>query len=291
MYEADDLPLTDQPETVRKEPDQSTVEGARMSIFDHLAELAGRLKKCLYAFIIAFAAVSSIPNPFHPFGGPGSLFGYNFLLLTLLRYAEVKTAHGFQFYAGSVTTPISVFINLSLALSVVVTLPVIFGQIYGFIAPGLYLREKKVVRKYVTPFALLFAAGGIFGLVVIFPTVMRILLIFVKAFQLVNLVPLNDFVNLLILIPVMTGLGFTFPVFVVPLVELKVIKAEQLSHVRKWVYVIVALAVGLVNPDPTFISSIPIIIPVYALYEGTVYYCKRIESNRAKREAAKVIPT
>ncbi|MDG6922181.1 MAG: hypothetical protein JRN67_02670, partial [Nitrososphaerota archaeon] len=63
-YSQDDLPLTDQPEIIRKEPDQNTVDGARMSIFDHLAELAGRLKKCLYAFIIAFAVISSLPNPF-----------------------------------------------------------------------------------------------------------------------------------------------------------------------------------------------------------------------------------
>lgn len=280
--------MTDQPETVGK--GDATVEGSRMSIFDHLAELATRLKKCLYAFIIAFAAVSSLPDPFHPFGGKTSLFGYNFLIISLLIRAENWTAKNYTFFVTSLTTPISVFINLSLALAVIVTLPVIFSQIYGFIAPGLYSRERRVVRKYLLPFTLLFAGGAVFGLFVIFPTVMRILLIFVKAFNADNILPLNDFVNLLILIPVMTGLGFTFPVFVVPLVELKVISAKQLSSVRKWVYVIVALAVGLVNPDPTFISSIPIIIPVYALYEGTVYYCKRIEKNRAKQAALQPVP-
>ena len=102
------------------------------------------------------------PDPFHPFGGQNSLFGYNFLLISLLKYIEDKTAHGFQFYSQGLTTPISVFINLSLALAVVITLPVIYGQIYGFIAPGLYLREKKVVSKYIFPFALLFTAGAIF---------------------------------------------------------------------------------------------------------------------------------
>jgi sec-independent protein translocase protein TatC len=284
-----DGPVTDEPKTFKREDEQSTVEGTRMSIFDHLAELSNRLKKCLYAFMIAFAAVSSIPDPLHPFGGPNSLFGYDFLLITLLRYAEVKTASGFQFIATSVTTPISVFINLSLALALVITMPIIFGQIYGFVAPGLYLREKKAVQRYILPFALLFSLGAVFGLLVVFPTVMRILLIFFKAFQLANLVSLGDFVNLLILVPVMTGLGFTFPVFVIPLVELKVISAKQVSSVRKWVYILVALAVGIANPDPTFISSIPIIIPVYILYEITVYLSKRIERNRMKN-VAQVIP-
>ncbi|MGA2875053.1 MAG: twin-arginine translocase subunit TatC [Nitrososphaerales archaeon] len=289
MYWEDEGPLTDQPETIKKEGEQATVEGSRMSIFDHMAELANRLKKCLYAFIIAFAAVTSVPNPFHPFGGVGSLFGYNFLVISLLRYAEVWTAKNFQFFSPTLTTPISVWINLSLALSVIITLPILFGQIYGFIAPGLYSREKNAVRKYILPFAILFTIGAIFGLLVIFPTVMRILLIFFNGFQVAPLVSLSDFVNLLILIPVMTGIGFTFPVFIIPLVELKVIKAKQLSGVRKWVYILVALAVGLVNPDPTFISSIPIVVPVYVLYEATVLYSKRIEKKRMKT-AVEVIP-
>jgi sec-independent protein translocase protein TatC len=281
--------LTDQPETVRK-AEEGTVEGTRMSIFDHLAELSNRLKKCLYAFIIAFAAVSSVPDPFHPFGGPTSLFGYNFLIISLLIRAENWTAKNYNFFITSLTTPISVFINLSLALSVVIALPIIFSQIYGFVAPGLYLREKKAVQKYILPFTALFTVGAIFGLFVIFPTVMRILLIFVKAFNVTNILPLNDFVNLLILIPVLTGLGFTFPVFIIPLVELKIVSAKQVASVRKWVYIIVALAVGLVNPDPTFISSIPIIIPVYFLYEMTVLISKRIERRRAKTPEVEVIP-
>lgn len=278
--------MSDEPKTVKG--GEETVEGSRMTVFDHLSELATRLKKCLYAFVIAFAVVSSLPNPFHPFGGPNALFGYDFLLITLLKFAENQTANGFQFISVTLTTPISVFINLSLAVALVVTLPILFGQIYGFVAPGLYLREKRAVEKYVLPFAVLFASGAVFGLLVVFPTVMRVLLIFYKSFGVVSLVSLSDFVNLLILVPVMTGLGFTFPVFVIPLVELKIISAKQLSSVRKWVYILVALAVGLANPDPTFISSIPIIIPVYVLYEVTVYISKRIERNNAKKEAPSV---
>jgi sec-independent protein translocase protein TatC len=258
-----------------------TVDGARMSFFDHLNELASRLKKALLAFIIAFVAVSSVPNPFHPFGGPNSLFGYNFLVITLVRLAESDYA-GYKFYASDVITPITVFINVSLVLALVVSLPVIFNEVYGFVAPGLYLREKKAVRKYIAPFALLFSIGAIFGLFIIFPLIMKILLSFYTAFALQNLVELTAFVNLLLLIPVLTGLAFTFPVFLVPLVELKILSAKQLSSARKWVYIIVALGVSIANPDPTDLSSLPIIIPVFILYEITILIAKRVERNRQK---------
>jgi sec-independent protein translocase protein TatC len=252
-----------------------------MSFFEHLNELAARLKRALLAFIIAFVAVSSMPNPLHPFGGPGSLFGYNFLVISLVRYATSYYSN-FKFFSPTVTSPITVFINISLALAVVVSLPVIFYEIYGFVAPGLYQREKKAVRKYTLPFAGLFAIGAIFGLLVIFPLIMKILLDFYSAFEIENLVSLPDFVNLLLLIPVLTGLAFTFPVFLVPLVEFKLLSAKQLSSARKWVYIIVALGVSIANPDPTDLSSLPIIIPVFILYEITILIAKRVERNRQK---------
>jgi len=269
--------------------EEATIDGARMTFFEHLGELSQRLKKCLFAFIIAFAVVSSVPDPFHPFGGPYSLFGYNFLLLTLLHNAETKYAPGLQLFAKDLTDPISVFINLSLVVALIVSMPYIFNQIYGFVAPGLYQREKKAVRKYLLPFTVLFASGGLFGLLVVFPIVMRILISFFPAFNLANLISLTSFVNMLLLIPVITGLAFTFPVFLIPLVEFKVLNVKQLSSARKWVYVIVALVVGIVNPDPTFISSIPIIVPIYILYEITVFIAKRIENNRNRMAAASTV--
>lgn len=274
--------MSDSTEEQGRNIPEPTVEGTRMPLTEHLVELSGRLRKSLYAFIIAFAVVSALPNPYHPFGGPGALFGYDFLVISLLRTAELSYAQNFQFVATTVTAPISVFLNISLVLALVFSMPVIFSQIYGFIAPGLYQRERRAVRKYIIPFSVLFGIGGVFGLAVVFPIVMRILLSFYGPFDLASLVSLNDFVNLLLLVPVVTGLAFTFPVYLIPLVELKVINVQQLSSSRKWVYVGVALIVGLVNPDPTFLSSIPIIIPIYILFEITVFIAKRIEKNRAK---------
>ena len=154
-------------------------------------------------------------------------FGYNFLVIALVRAAEAYGAKNFNFIAPNPVTPITVFINVSLVLALVVSLPVIFYEIYGFVAPGLYQREKKAVRKYIAPFSGLFVIGAAFGLVLIFPTIMRILLTFYSAFNFQNLISIEDYINLLLLIPVLTGLAFTFPVFLVPLVEFKVISAKQ----------------------------------------------------------------
>lgn len=254
-----------------------------MPLLQHLQELAVRLKRCLYAFIIALIAISSLPNPFHPFGGPQALFGYDFLLIALVDRAEDFYAKGYNLISTTVISPVSVFINLSLVLAVLISLPYIFYQIYGFITPGLYQREKRVVRKYLLPFSILLVIGGFFGLFVIFPVVMRILLDFYAPLNVAKLLPLEDFINLLMIITAMVAVGFTFPVFIVPFVELKVLSAKQLSSARKWVYVGVALSVSIANPDPTDISSIPIVVPILVLYEITIFVAKRIEKNRLKK--------
>jgi sec-independent protein translocase protein TatC len=269
--------LSNEPEVANAPQEDGSEAGLSMSLLSHLSELGGRLKKALIAYIIALIVVSSIPDPFQPFGGQYSFYGYNFFLMTLIRDAEAIYAPGISFFVQSPTDPIFAFFNVSMVLALVVTLPYIFNQIYGFVAPGLYKRERRAVRKYVLPFGVLMTVGGVFGLVVIFPTVMRILFLFYKPLGVQNLVALDQFVNLLILIPLFTGLAFTFPVYIIPLVELKIISSMQLSKARKWVYVLVALAVGIANPDPTFITSIPIIIPIFILYEVTVYIAKRID--------------
>jgi len=267
---------------------EAPIEGARMTFFEHLGELANRLKKCLYAFIIAFAVVSALPDPTKPLGGAHALFGYNFLIISLLFRAQDAWTQGVQTFPNGLLDPISVFINISLVISVIVALPVIFYELYGFVAPGLYSREKKAVRKYLLPFTVLFVIGALFGLFVIFPIIMTILIKFMRAFVSLPLISLNDFVNLLLLVPALTGLAFTFPVFIIPLVEFKVLKVSQLTKARKWVYVLVCLGVGLVNPDPTFISSIPIVVPIFVLYEITIALAKRIENKRAQAAALEI---
>ncbi len=251
-------------------------------MLSHLQELGKRLRKSLIAYIAALILVSSLPNPFNPFGGSSSLFGYNFLLTSLLKDAEIAYAGpSYQFIAVSPTDPVLAFLDLSMVLALVVSLPYIFHEIYAFVSAGLYPNERKSVRRYLLPFSLLLAFGSIFGLFVILPIVMHILLMFYTPFGPANLISLTSFVNLLLLVPLATGLSFTFPVILIPLVESGILSAKQLSSSRKWVYLLVALGVSLANPDPTDLSSIPIIIPIFALFEITILISKRIEKKRS----------
>lgn len=267
-----------------KAGDQPTIDASRMPLMQHLSELAQRIKKCLFAFIIAVVIASAAPDPLHPFGGPHAFYGYNFFVTDMIRYAETTYARGYTIFPVSPTDPVFAYINVSMILALVGSMPYIFYQLYGFIAPGLYLREKRTIRKYLLPFTVLLIIGEVTGVLVIFPVVMRMLLLFYGPTGTAAFISIDSFINLLLIIPLITALGFTFPVFVIPLVELKIIKAKQLSGIRKWIYICVPLVVSIANPDPTDISSIPIILPILILYEITILLAKRVEKNRLKKE-------
>jgi sec-independent protein translocase protein TatC len=277
--------LADSPEEIQGSNSPQKIDPSqtelRMTFLEHLSELGARLKKCLFAFIVALVVVSSLPNPVHPFG-PNGVYGYNFLLISLINRAEAYyLPAGYHLFVTGLTDPVFAFMNVSLVIALLASLPYIFIQVYGFVAPGLYLRERRAVRRYLFPFTLLLVAGGLFGLYVVFPLVMKVLILFYSPLGVISLIPLDSFVNLLILVPLLTGIAFTFPVFLMPLVELRVLSVKQLSSARKWVYVLVALAVSIANPDPTDISSVPIIVPILLLFEITVLVAKRVERKRA----------
>jgi sec-independent protein translocase protein TatC len=188
-----------------------TTEASRSTIWGHLSELGQRLKRCLFAFIIALVVASSVPDPFHPFGGAHAFYGYNFLVTDLIRYAENTYAPGYTIFPLSPADPVFAYINVSLVIALVGSMPFIFYELYGFVAPGLYLRERRAVRKYLLPFTILLVAGEIFGVVVIFPIVMRMLLLFYAPTGTSAFISIDNFVNLLLIIPLMSAMGFTFP--------------------------------------------------------------------------------
>jgi sec-independent protein translocase protein TatC len=79
----------------------------------------------------------------------------------------------------------------------------------------------------------------------------------------------------MVMIPIIGGLLFCLPIFLLPLMEIGVLRVETLRKNRILVYLIIAFIIGLISPDPTFISVIPLLIPIYILYEISIFLGRR----------------
>ncbi|HLI46591.1 MAG TPA: twin-arginine translocase subunit TatC [Geobacterales bacterium] len=251
------------------------------SAWKYIDELAGRIKRILLVFIISLLVFLALPAP-NPFDlKTSSIFFYDTLIFWLIRTMEVAyLPQGAKIFSISITSPLFSVIQMALYLALAITIPYAFKEIYAFISPALYKREKKVIRKYLLPFGILYVTGAIYTTIFILPLTFRALIFLYEPLNIELLINLNDFINMVVLMVILGGVLFSLPTLILPLIEAGILKVRTLSKNRVLIYLIVAFIAGLISPDPTFLSVIPLLIPVYVLYEGTIIIGKKLENKQ-----------
>ena len=246
----------------------------------YFEELGKVLRRIFYVFIFSFLFFIAIPSPeFNKFSE--NPFSYDLFIFWLIREAQRSyLPEGARIYAPTIVSPLLIMLQVAFFLSLVVTVPYAVISLYNFVAPALYPHEKKVFKKYTIPFGFLYTVGLIYSIIFILPLTFRISFILYGPLGIELLININDFVTLMVMIPIIGGLLFCLPIFLLPLMEIGVLRVETLRKNRILVYLIIAFIIGLISPDPTFISVIPLLIPIYILYEISIF----LGSRRIKRK-------
>ena len=130
--------------------------------------------------------------------------------------------------------PLEVYIYVSIMLGVVISSPVIMYELYKFINPALRRRERRLVYPFVIAFTGLFLFGFSLGYLVIIPATMRAMVMFTGIFELPATYGFADFFSVVMMTLVLTGFIFTFPIYVVLLVQAGIITTEQIKKRRKY---------------------------------------------------------
>jgi Sec-independent protein secretion pathway component TatC len=248
--------------------------------WEELEELVKILKKIVYLFIILFGIFLILPSPEAFTLNNQNIFFYDLFIFWLLRVAEKSyLPSGTMIFAPTITAPLFAILYLAFLLALSITIPFASLEIYRFVAPALYRRERLAIRKYVLPFAILYLFGFFFTIFFILPLTFKMLLYWYQPLGIVPLVSISSFIYIIVILPILGGLLFCIPVFLLPLIELGALKTKTLTKNRILVYLIIAFIAGLISPDPTMLSVIPILIPIYILYEITILLGKRIEKR------------
>lgn len=179
------------------------------------------------------------------------------------------------------------WVHLKVALlgGVILSSPVLFTQAWLFVAPGLYAEEKKIVLPLILISVALFLIGACFAYTVVVPWGLRFLLSFQteKIQPMLGIGPYFSFLTGMILA---CGILFDFPVFVVGLVKLGVIKAAALAASRKIVIVFIFIAAAMLTPSPDPVSQLFLAAPLLVLFEISLAVARALESNNANRNTA-----
>ena len=223
----------------------------------HLVELRDRLIRSATAVLIVFVA----------------LFYWRNGIFELFSAPMVRSlAEGARMISTEVTSNFFVPIKFVLWVSFVVALPVVLYQIWAFVAPGLYAREKKLVVPVVTSSYILFLIGSAFAYFIVFPTVFK-LMASLTPHGVEMATDIDRYLSFGLTMFLAFGLAFEVPVVVVVLVKLGFVSLEQLKHARPYM-IVGAFAVSALVTPPDAVSMLLLAIPLCLLYEVGIWVAR-----------------
>jgi sec-independent protein translocase protein TatC len=234
-------------------------------LISHLIELRTRLMRIAGGILVVFVALSPFSNPI-----------YTALAGPLTRHMPAQSS----MIAIDVLSPFLTPLKFTLILAVFITIPWILFQVWAFVAPGLYQREKRMVLPILTSSTLLFYCGMAFAYFVIMP----IFFAFITATApegVAVMTDINRYLDFVMTIFFAFGVAFEVPVATVILSLAGILSPEAMAAKRSYV-IVGAFVVGmLLMPD--VISQTLLALPMWMLFEIGILISRLM--LRRRREA------
>ena len=235
--------------------------GGEETFVSHLIELRDRLLRIVISVLVVFLL----------------LFYWASDIYTLLAKPLLAAlpADG-RMIATDVVGVFLVPVKVTMLVSFLLVLPYVLYQVWAFVAPGLYLHEKKLVLPLVVSSSILFFFGMAFAYFVVFPSVFQ----FMAAIAPEGVAWMTDiekYFSFVLTMFMAFGLTFETPVAVVVLVRMGVVTIDQLKQARPYV-IVGAFVVGAIFTPPDVVSQLLLAIPVCLLYEVGILVARFVSS-------------
>lgn len=220
------------------------------SLLSHLVELRARAIRILGVIMLGFFPCAFFAREL-----------YTLLAQPLLE----KLPQGGQMIATDVATPFFVPMKVALMVAFVLTLPHTLYQIWAFVAPGLYMHEKRMALPLVIGSSLLFFSGMAFAYFAALPLVFEFITYFAPEGVAV-MTDIGNYLSFVLSMFLAFGITFEVPVFVIILVRTGVITIEKLKEIRPYV-IVSAFVIAAIFTPPDVISQFMLAVPLCLLYE------------------------
>jgi sec-independent protein translocase protein TatC len=261
----------------KAKPPEEDIDDKKMPLLDHLLELRTRLIWAMAAFLGAFLIGFYFSRPV-----------FNFLAHPLLA-----TSSNTQIRTLIYTSPLEGFVtyvHVGMFTGMCISFPIIANQIWAFVAPGLYRHEKQAFLPFLIATPFMFVLGGAVLYFLVLPVGLQFLSSFEQLVVASGDVPINftpkmsEYLSFVMTMILAFGISFELPVLLLILVRIGVLSAEQLASKRRYAVVGVVVFAGIMTPPDVF-SQVGLAIPLYLLYEGSIWVAKLIEKRRAEADA------
>ena len=248
-----------------------------MSFWDHLEALRGTLFRSVAAIGLCSIIFLAIPQRL-----------FQVVLWPTQPDFILYSSLGLPFEMTLINVEVSAqfFVHLKVAIlcGLVVAFPYVIYEIWRFIAPALYEHEKKAVRAGFGMSSGLFYLGVAVGYFVVLPVCLMFFMNYTVSDTIANTISMSSYMSLFTSMVFLIGLLFEFPTVILVLSSMGVVHRAQLRNYRKYAFVVVLILSAFITPSDPF-SMFVLAIPLYGLYEFSIFICKK-EAPETEEEGA-----
>ena len=273
--------MAEQPKLAAPDTAKDELAGSEAPLMDHLVELRNRLIRAIIVIfgllvIFFFFSQSILEFLIEP---------YRSAYLSVVPHgAQQVIPEDFKLIY---TAPQELFftqLNVAFFAAIFVGFPYLALEVYGFVAPGLYKKERHAFVPYLIATPVFFFMGGLLVYYAVLPMAMRFFLSMQTA-DIEMLVQVSEYLGRAMTLILAFGVCFQLPVVLTLLAQIELVSAKALGHGRRYAVVgILIFAAFITPPDP--VSQIGLAVPMYLLYELSIWSVKMVEKRRAARLAA-----
>lgn len=231
-------------------PESPEVELPKMSFLDHLEELRKRLIVSIIAIGVAFLACWNFADKIYAW--------VEAPLTKLLPLGDRKLAY------THLTEPFMLYMKVAFFAAIFVSSPIIMWQVWRFISPGLYKRERRMAAPFIIFATAFFVVGGYFGYRVILPGACAFFVETGRQFK--QMIKIDEYFGFASSIMLASGAIFETPILIFFLARLGIVTPAFLLQKAKWAIVLSFIIAAILTPSPDMVNQTMLALPMIGLY-------------------------
>ena len=248
----------------KEKKEEADLDATRMPLWEHLDEL----RTALIRVIVVLSVIT--------------LVTYNFAdkilhVLEMPILAALPKDHQKLYFTG-VTDKFMVYLKASIYAAIFISAPYLLWELWNFISPGLYKKERKMIVPFVFAGSFFFVLGGVFAYYLVLPQAYLFLVNYGSSAE-IPLITLGEYFKLTLQLILLMGVVFELPVVLMLLARFGIVNSSLLKKVRPHAYVALSVLAAVITPTPDSFTMILVLAPLCILYEVS-YLLVRFSSGK-----------